>query len=135
MSPRNITLRLIEEAQTLPDLAVIDYSGPESRMFPGHVIGEAHWGNSRGSQRYIRVPEFGWTDHDVATWLHEIGHMRTIPRGKQLRQKDVLGYEVLAWRWAQATLGDAWTPELSRIARKSLNSYRADQRLRRMLYR
>jgi hypothetical protein len=51
--------------------------------------------------------------------------MRTLPRGRTIRDdKDWWAIEILAWRWAQATAGEAWTPEMARIARLSLNSYR-----------
>ena len=125
MSPRNITLNLIDEVRALPDISFIDLDAPMSRNIPGHYTGSASWGDNKSSPRYLVVPEFAWTDKELLVWLHELGHLRTLRRGRAIKNdRDWWNVEVLAWRWARATLGERWTPEMARIARLYLNSYK-----------
>lgn len=129
MSPRNVTLTLIDELKAIPNVQYIDYN---SKLTPSGVYeGRCTWGPLE--KRGILVPEFAWTDKELIVWLHEIGHMRTLAVDYLIyTDRQLWGVEVIAWKWVRATLGDAWTAEMAKAAARALNTYRTAIKQRRI---
>jgi hypothetical protein len=67
----------------------------------------------------LRLPVIR-SDSDYATCLHEIGHIL----GRYQDSDDVVKIERAAWAWARNN-ALTWTPDMKRIARESMNYYRA----------
>lgn len=123
MSPRNQFLAVLDEARGVPDLESIEeHSNWEFSLEQNVSMGTAFI-----HPPALAVPSGAWTDLYVAVWMHEIGHLRTIPRDYPFYDGHTLKrfhLEVLAWKWARATMGDKWTPEVAHYAAVSLNTYR-----------
>jgi len=131
MSPVSWTEAAWEETRSLPNLGPIEESWERTTLADYDVIARA---GVTVKSRSMHIPFYAFTLLDLATWLHEVGHLRTLAPRHYIHNgtaRQTARQEMLAWRWAQVTMGELWTPEVMRMAVLCMKTYRDGFRRRR----